>query len=158
MPAGTRMLVRLDQTLDSASTQPGQRFGGTLQADLVGSDGARVVPAGSAVFGTLVTVESSGRVAGQSQLEVAFTDVRINGSLVPIQAQGVKAVGEATGRSTARKAGAGAIVGGVLGGGSGALKGAAIGGAASLLTRGSQVNIPAGTLLEVQLSAPLTVG
>jgi hypothetical protein len=158
VPAGTRLLVRLDQPLDSGSTQPGQRFSGTLEADLVGTEGERVVPAGSAVFGTLVNVQSSGRVRGQSQLDVAFTDVRVNGSLVPIQAQGVKAVGEATGRDTGRKVGAGAIVGGVLGGGSGAVKGAAIGGAASILTRGAQVNIPAGTLLEVQLSAPLVIG
>lgn len=158
MPAGTRLLVRLDQSLNSGSTQPGQRFSGTLEANLVGTGGERVVPAGSAVFGTLVNVQSSGRVAGQSQLDVAFTDVRVNGSLIPIQAQGVKAVGEATGRDTGRKMGAGAIIGGVLGGGSGAVKGAAIGGAAAILTRGAQVNIPAGTLLEVQLSAPLVIG
>jgi hypothetical protein len=158
VPAGTRLLVRVDQSINSGSTQPGLRFSATLEADLVGTGGERVVPAGSAVFGTLVNVKSSGRVAGQSQLDVAFTDVRVNGSLVPIEAQGVKAVGEATGRDTARKVGAGALVGGAFGGGSGALKGAAVGGAASILTRGAQVNIPAGTLLEVQLSAPLVIG
>lgn len=157
VPAGTRLLVRLDQPLDSARMPPGQRFSATLEADLLGSKGERLVPAGSTVFGQLVAVQSSGRVAGQSQLDVAFTDVRINGTLVPIQAQGVKAVSEATGRDTARKVGAGALVGAAFGGGSGALKGAAVGGAVAILTKGAQVNIPAGTLLEVLLGAPLVI-
>ncbi len=157
VPAGTRLLVRLDQNIDSARMPTGQRFSATLEADLLGSQGERLVPAGSAVFGTLVNVQSSGRVAGQSQIDVAFTDVRVDGSLVPIRAQGVKAVGEATGRDTARKVGVGALVGAAFGGGSGALKGAAIGGAVAILTQGDQVKIPAGTLLEVQISAPVVI-
>ena len=138
VPAGTRLLVRLNQALDSGRMPAGQRFSATLEADLVGSGGERLVPAGSAVFGTLVNVQSSGRVAGQSQLDVAFTDVRVDGSLVPLQAQGVTAVGEATGRDTARKVGVGALVGAAFGGGSGALKGAAIGGAVAILTKGNR--------------------
>jgi hypothetical protein len=56
---------------------------------------------------------------------------------------------------------AGAVIGGIIGGGSGAAKGAAIGGGAGagavLATRGDEVRLPAGTVLSVKLTTPLTV-
>jgi hypothetical protein len=157
VPAGTRLLVRLDDTLDSGRMPAGQRFSATLETDLADATGAPVVPVGTKVFGVLAQVQKAGNVAGTSEMEVTFTDVRIGGTMVPIQTQGVKAVGEAQGKDTARKVAAGALVGAAFGGGSGALKGAAIGGAVALVTRGSQVKLPAQTLLEVSLRAPLTI-
>ncbi len=116
-----------------------------------------IVPAGTKVMGIIADSKSAGRVVGKSELEIAFTDLQINGVLFPIQSQGVKAVGEGSGRDTARKVGAAALVGGAFGGGSGAAKGAAIGGAAAMLTRGKEIRIPSGTVLELSLVAPARV-
>jgi hypothetical protein len=58
-------------------------------------------------------------------------------------------------------AGAGAAVGAILGGGSGAATGAAIGAAAGtgtvLATKGDDVRLEVGSMLETQLTAPLRV-
>jgi hypothetical protein len=148
-------MLRMDQTIDSATTPTGASFSATLQGDLVGGDGKTVVPAQSKVFGKIVEAKASGNVVGKAELELAFTEVDIGGRLVAIESQGVKAVGEGTGRKSARQVAAGALIGGAIGGKEGAGKGAMVGGAAALLTRGNQIKIPEGTLLELQLRAPL---
>lgn len=155
VPAGSKLLVRLDETLDSARTPAGQSFTATLEADLVGAEGTTVVPMGSTVLGKIVEAQASGRVVGKAELEIAFTEVRVNGRLLPIQSQGVQAVGENTARKSARQVAAGALIGGAIGGKKGAGRGAMAGGAVALMTRGNQIQIPAGTLLELQLLAPL---
>jgi predicted lipid-binding transport protein (Tim44 family) len=109
------------------------------------------------VFGIVHDASQAGNLVGQSELEMAFTDLQINGMLFPIQSQGVKAVGEKSGRDTAKKVAAGALIGGAFGGGSGAAKGAAIGGGAALLTRGKSVKVAAGTMLELTLLAAAKV-
>jgi hypothetical protein len=108
-------------------------------------------------LGVILETQSAGRVAGKSEVSIAFTDLDIGGVLFPIQSQGVKAVGQGSGGDTARKVAAGALIGGALGGGDGAAKGAAVGGAAAILTRGKEVKIPSGTILELTLAAPVKV-
>jgi len=148
--------MRLDDNVDSAKGA-GVRFSASLEAALPDASGNVIVPAGTKVLGIIAESKSAGRLVGKSEMEIAFTDLQINGLLFPIQSQGVKAVGEGSGRDTARKVGAAALIGGAFGGGSGAAKGAAIGGAAALLTRGQQIRIPKGTLLELSLVAPARV-
>jgi hypothetical protein len=156
VPAGSRFVVRLDDNVDSGKGA-GLRFRASLEAALPDAAGNVLVPAGTKVMGLIADSKSAGRLVCKSELEIAFTDLQINGLLFPIQSQGVKAVGEGSGRDTARKVGAAALVGGAFGGGSGAAKGAAIGGAAALLTRGKQIRIPSGTLLELSLVGPAKV-
>ena len=69
-----------------------------------------------------------------------------------MRAQGGNEAGRTVGR-TARAA----AIGGLAGGSRGARTGARVGAGASLLTQGSSINIPAGTILETDLSAPLTL-
>lgn len=149
-------MMRLDDNVDSAKGA-GVRFTASLEAALPDASGNVIVPAGTKVMGLIAESKAAGRLVGKSEMEIAFTDLRINGVLFPIQSQGVKAAGEGSGRDTARKVGAAALIGGAFGGGSGAAKGAAIGGAAALLTRGQQVRIPSGTMLELTLVAPARV-
>lgn len=156
VPAGSRFVVRLEDNVDSGRGA-GVRFRASLEAALPDAAGNVIVPAGTPVLGIIADAKSAGRLVGKSELEIDFTDLQINGLLFPIQSQGVKAVGEGSGKDTARKVGAAALVGGAFGGGSGAAKGAAIGGAAALLTRGKQIRIPSGTLLELSLYAPAKV-
>jgi hypothetical protein len=137
---------------------PGQRFRASLEAALLDASGKVVVPARTKVLGIILESESAGRVAGKSEVAIAFTDLDVGGVLFPIKSQGVKAVGEGSGGDTARKVAAGALIGGAIGGsGKGAAKGAAVGGAAAILTRGKEVKIPSGTILELTLAAPVKV-
>jgi len=157
VPAGSRLVLRLDDTVDSGRMSPGQRFRASLEAALLDQSGKVIVPARTKVLGVILETQQAGRVAGKSEVSIAFTDLEIGGVLFPIQSQGVKAVGEGSGGDTARKVAAGALIGGALGGGDGAAKGAAVGGAAAILTRGKQVKIPSGTILELTLAAPVKV-
>ena len=58
------------------------------------------------------------------------------------------------GRTVGRTARAAAI-GGLVGGSSGARTGAKVGVGASILTSGSSINVPAGTIVETELAGPL---
>jgi hypothetical protein len=156
VPAGSRLVLRLDDNVDSGQSA-GMRFGASLQGALLDASGNVVVPAGTKVLGVVTQSKTAGNVAGRSEVEIAFTDMQINGVLFPIQSQSVQAVGQGSGRDTARKVGAAALIGGAFGGGSGAAKGAAIGGAAAILTRGKNIKIPSGTMLELSLAAPARV-
>ena len=139
VPAGSRLLLRVDDTIDSGRMSPGQRFHASLDAALLDQSGRVVVPARTRVFGVITGSQSAGNVAGRSEVEIAFTDLEIGGVLYPIQSQGVQAAGQSSGGNTARKVAAGALIGGAIGGGKGAAQGAAVGGAAAILTRGKEV-------------------
>jgi hypothetical protein len=87
---------------------------------------------------------------------LTFTDITINGQLVPIQTSAIQAVTDATAKKSAGQVGRAAAIGGLVDGSSGAKTGAKVGVGAAILTGGSQVKIPPNTLLEFNLSAPLT--
>lgn len=156
IPAGTRLVIRTVENIDTRQHSAGHRFRGQLEGALV-IDGITAVPRGSFVHGRLVSSSQSGRVAGSSQLVAEFTDVMINDQLIPMSTGALVAQtsGEA-GRTVGRTARA-AAVGGLIGGSSGARTGARVGAGASILTSGSSINIPRGTILETTLGASLTV-
>jgi len=156
VPAGTRLVIRTTENIDSRQHSAGHRFRGQLEGALV-IDGVTAVPRGSFVHGRLISSSQAGRMVGSSELVAEFSDVMINDQLIPMST-GVLAAqtsGEA-GRTIGRTARA-AAVGGLVSGRSGARTGARVGAGASILTSGSSINIPRGTILETTLSAPLTV-
>ncbi len=156
VPAGTRLVIRTTDTIDSRQHSAGHRFRGQLEGALV-VDGVTVVPRGSFVHGRIAQSNQAGRVAGSSSLAAEFTDIMINDQLLPISTGTLAAqTGGEAGRTVGRTARA-AAVGGLIGGSSGARTGARVGAGASLLTSGASINIPRGTILETTLSAPLTV-
>jgi hypothetical protein len=156
VPAGTRLVIRTTDAIDSSRHSAGHRFRGQLEGALV-VDGMTAVTRGTFVHGRITQARQAGRAVGSSELSVEFTDIMIDDQLIPISTGGLSAQtqGEA-GRTVGRTARA-AAVGGLIGGSSGARSGARVGAGASILTRGSSVNIPRGTIVETTLSAPLTV-
>jgi hypothetical protein len=150
VPAGTRFMVRMSQDLDSKKHKTGYKFTAKLEGDLV-AGGVVVAPNGSTVYGVLAEAKKSGRLAGQSEMTTVLTDIMINNQLVPIRTSAVKAVSESTGKKTVGRTARAAAVGGLIDGSSGARTGAKVGLGASILTSGSQVYIPRGTLLEYTL-------
>src|SRR5215510_8319853 len=86
IPAGTRLLVRTTNNIDSRSSRPGSRFTGTLETNLH-LDNVTVAPRGTTVHGRLVEATSAGRTAGRSRLTLELTDIVINGNANPIVTQ-----------------------------------------------------------------------
>jgi hypothetical protein len=156
VPAGTRLVIRTTENVDSRQHGAGHRFRGQLEGAIV-VDGQTVAPSGTFLHGRVIQASQAGRVVGSSELAVEFTDIMINDQLVPIQTGDLTAQGGGeAGRTVGRTARA-AAVGGLIGGSSGARTGARVGAGASILTRGSSVNIPRGTIVETRLDSPLTV-
>jgi hypothetical protein len=165
VPAGTRILVRLSETLSSANQRAGARFTSRLETNLM-AEGVVAAPRGATVHGQVVSVQSAGRMAGGSELALELTDIVINDTAHPIMTGRYQLQGQGQGGRTARNvaggAGLGSVIGAIAGGGRGAAIGAAAGGA--LGTAGSaaggggqQVNFAQGTLLEFRLQQPASL-
>jgi TolA-binding protein len=159
VPAGTELDVRLQTTLNSGTAQPEQRFEATTAADLMGSNGQVIIPAGSLVRGIISDVKSAGRVERKASMTLAFDQITIRGRNYPIRATVAPVEGEGV-RGDAAKigtgAGVGAIIGGILGGFKGALAGILIGGGGVVAaTEGQEVNLPSGTVLRLRFDSPL---
>jgi len=161
VPAGTRILVRLAETLSSAQQRSGARFTGRLETNVT-VGGSVVAPQGATVHGQVVSAQSAGRMAGGSELALELTDIVINGTAHPIMTTTYQLQGEGQGGRTARRvtggAGLGSVIGALAGGGTGAAIGAAagagLGTARSAGGRGQQVGLGQGTLLEFRLQHP----
>ena len=156
VPAGTRLMIRMVDSVDSKRHGAGHKFRGQLEGALV-VGGATVAPRGTFVYGTVVASSQGGRAVGSSSLAMEFTDIMIDDQLYPLATQGLSAQSQnETGRTVGRTARAAAI-GGLIDGSSGARTGAKVGLGASILTSGSNVNVPAGTLLDTSLRVDLRV-
>ena len=153
VPTGTRLVIRTIDTIDSSRHSVGHRFRGQLEGALV-VDGVTVAPRGAYVHGRITQANQSSNLAG------TFTDILLDDQLIPISTGDleVQAANEGGRRLVGRTARA-AAVGGLMGGSSGARRGARVGVGASIIASGSQssINIPAGTIVEATLSAPLVV-
>ena len=164
VPAGTRILVRMIDSVDSDTNKVGDRFRASLEEDLT-ADGRVVARKGTDVYGRLVEVKEAGRIAGRSELRLQLTDILINQQLHPIVTGDYDIAGEGRGGESAKRIGAGAavgaVVGAIAGGGKGAAIGAGVGAAAGttiqVLTRGEQVRVPSETLLEFRIELAFTV-
>ena len=164
VPAGTSVSVRINQTLDSESTQEGATFTGVVtNAVIVG--GENVIPAGSSVDGRVLRVHEAGHYQGNSLLSVEITSIRRRGQRIDVASDPYTIEGKGRGKNTIAKVGGGAAVGAILGGIFGGGKGAAIGAAAGAgaggvangVTRGQQVQIASETVVRFQLANGFTV-
>jgi hypothetical protein len=156
VPAGTRLVIRMVDSVDSKRHGVGHKFRGQLEGALV-SNGIAVAPRGTILYGTITSAKQSGRAAGSSELAMEFTDIMIDDQLYPIATEGLAAQTGGEGKRTAGRTARAAAIGGLVGGSSGAKTGAKVGFGASLLTGGQSINIPAGTLLETALRIPLSI-
>lgn len=154
VPAGTRIVVRTGEAIDSKKHSTGHKFTARLEADLVVNN-ALVATRGTTVYGQVTEAKKSGNLAGKGSLQFTFTDIMINNQMKPIITSGVKAVTTSTGGKTAGTTARAAAIGGLYNGSKGAKDGAKVGLGLSILTSGNNVNVPSGTLLEFNLQQPL---
>jgi outer membrane biosynthesis protein TonB len=161
---GTTIPIRITQTLDSATTQQGETFTGTIASDIV-SDGVVAIRTGASVTGRVVAVQEAAHYKGSSLLTIELTSINRHGEHLTINTDSYSVQGKGRGGNTAAKVGGGAavgaILGGIIGGGKGAAIGAAAGGGAgagvNTVTRGEQVQIPSETLIRFSLTNTLAL-
>jgi len=164
VPAGTPIPVRITQTLDSATTQPGTPFNGVVTHEVV-VDGFVVIPGGSAVSGTVTDAKDAAHFKGSSLLSLQLTSLRRHGQLISINTDPYSVEGKGRGGNTAAKVGGGAaigaVLGGIFGGGKGALIGAGAGAGGGAIvqgaTRGQQVVISSESIIRFRLANSIVV-
>ncbi len=164
MAAGAIIPVRITQTLDSATTQTGDKFTGAIASDVI-VDGMVVLPQGTPVTGHVDEAKDAAHFKGSSLLTISLTSISHKGDRIQVATEAYTKQGEGRGKNSAEKVGGGAavgaILGGILGGGKGAAIGAAAGGGvgagANGVTRGQQVQIPSESVVRFKLSDPVIV-
>jgi hypothetical protein len=164
VPAGSRILIRMIDPIDTTKQKTGYRFTATLETNLQAEDTV-IAPRGTTVYGRLANASSSGRMKGSSELTLELTDIVINGTAYPLLTSTYEIKGKGEGGNTAKKvvggAGLGALIGGLAGGGKGAgigaLAGAGAGTAVAASKKGEQLQIPSESLLEFRLEQPVAL-
>lgn len=162
VPAGTHIVVRMIDGIDSNQNRVGDTFQASLEDPLV-VDSTQIAAKGTTVYGKLEQVKSAGRIQGQSELRLVLTGIMLNGSTYNIVTGDYDVQGSSRGHQTAKRAGIGALAGGVIGAIAGGGKGAAIGAgvgagagtAVSVMTHGQQVHVPSETVLDFTLQQPV---
>ena len=164
VPAGTRILIRTANSIDSSKQKAGYRFTASLETNLQANNMV-VAPRGATVYGRLASASSAGRMSGSSNLGLELTDIVVNGTSYPLLTSTYEIKGSGEGSKTAKKAvggaGLGALIGGIAGGGKGAgigaLAGAGAGTAVAATKKGEQLSIPSESLLEFRLAQPASL-
>lgn len=164
VPDGTTLSVRMVDSIDSETAQPGQVFHATLDSPIVIDDNV-AIPAHADIEGRVVEVKSAGRFAGKSELAVELFKLSYNGKTYNIHTNQYSRAGASRGKTTATRVGGGAalgaIIGGLAGGGKGAAIGATVGagagGGATAVHKGEQIRLASEQVLTFTLESPLTV-
>lgn len=177
VPSGTRVPLRLQSGISTKTAHVGDGVYARTEFP-VAIDGKMMIPVGTYVQGKISKIVRPGRVKGRAELQFNFTTlifpsgytVTLPGSVDSldsekaqtkdaegtIQQEGEKGKDIGTVASTGAT---GAVIGGIAGGGKGAGIGAGIGGATGLaiamLSRGSDVHLPAGTTVEMVINRPV---
>lgn len=169
VPAGTRMSLELVETLASNRNQPGDRFRARVAHDVV-VGGEVAIPAGSEISGVVTEAVALKKIGGRAKLGLEFTSVEPpSGSSSEIKASYLVVGKSETKKDAATIGGAaagGALLGRILGHQSdhdargtsvGAVVGGAAGTAIAAKTKGQEVVLPAGHVIQVRLEAPADV-
>jgi hypothetical protein len=164
VPAGTRIRVRLGQTLSTKESQTGDSFSGVV-VDPVRVNGQTVISAGARAQGVVTESKGLGKFKGQAVLAIRLDSVSADGRTYQVRTSHVERVEQGKGKRSAVMtgggAGLGALIGGLAGGGKGALIGGLLGGgggaAGSAFTGNKDLVIPAESILTFDLERSLTV-
>ncbi len=165
IPAGTVVIMRLNEPLSSDHNQIGDQFTGVLEQPIV-VNGWVVARRGQTVVGQVKSVKKAGRVVGTSQLGVELTNLTlVDGEQAPVLTELWKASGGtshgADAATIAGGTGLGAAIGAAADWGRGAAIGAGAGAVAGigavLLTRGRPTILEPESQLTFRLVDPVKV-
>jgi hypothetical protein len=162
VPEGSRILVRMNETIDVKHATSGERFSGTVAEPVVVGDTV-AVPQGSTARGQVLVAHKRGRFKGKSVLALTLTGLEVNGTEYRIETSDLTRTKKGKGKRTAALIGGGAglgmLVGGVASGGVGLLVGGLAGGGAGTLasafTGNGDIKIPAESVVTFRLQNAL---
>jgi len=161
VPSGTTIPVTITQQLSAKNNNVGDGFSGELAGPVKTSGGATVFPRGASVVGTVVGAKGRGRFKGAGDLAIQITSIRGTPVSVGIYEHEEKGKGKRTAGMVGGGAGGGALIGGLAGGGKGALIGGLVGAGAgtagAAFTGNKDIVIPAESVVNFRLTAPVTV-
>jgi hypothetical protein len=164
LPRGTRLQVRLNQTIDVKHAESGDRFSGIL-AEPVVEGNTVAVPSGSAASGEVLVAHKRGHFKGKSVLALTLTRLEVNGAIYRIDTSNLARTKKGKGKRSAAFIGGGAgmgmLIGGLATGGVGLLVGGLAGGGAGALgaafTGNRDLSIPAESVVTFRLQDALTL-
>ena len=161
--AGTQVSVKLNEAYSTKTAALGAAVNAELASDLV-IDGRRVAKSGAPISGTVTEVISgSKKIGAVPALKIDFTQLVVaDGSTMPVAIRVNQKGQSEKGRDTAKIVGgtaAGAIIGHQVDSDKGAVIGGVIGGVAGAIgaqKTGTEVDLPAGTVLPASVLTPFT--
>jgi hypothetical protein len=166
-PAGTELVVRTVETIDSRNVAADQAFSAIVEQEITNSAGRVIVPKGSSAQ-LMIRQMSSGGATGSPEMALDIQSITVAGRKYLVSTADLARAGD-TGigknKRTAEAIGGGAALGGIIGGIAGGGKGAAIGvvvgaaggAGAQVLTRGQDVRVPVDTVLKFTLDKAATL-
>jgi hypothetical protein len=161
IPSGTTIPVTITQQLSAKNNNVGDGFSGELAGPVKTSGGTTVFPRGAHVLGTVVGAKGRGRFKGAGDLAIQITSISGTPVSVGIYEHTEKGKGKRTAGMIGGGGGGGALIGGLAGGGKGALIGGLVGAGAgtvgSAFTGNKDIVIPAESVVNFALTAPVTV-
>jgi uncharacterized protein YcfJ len=166
-PAGTELVVRTSDTIDSRDAGTQQTFAAVVEQEVTNASGRVIIPERSGAQ-LIIRRVSSGGATGSPEMVLDIQSITVDGraylvSTTDLTLESDTGIGQ--NRRTAETVGGGAllgtIIGAIAGGGKGAeigvLVGAAGGAGAQVLTRGRDIQVPAETVLRFRLDRPVTL-
>jgi type IV secretory pathway VirB10-like protein len=164
VPQGTMLALTLQTGLATKTTRVGDRFEATV-ASPVHVDGRLAIPEGAKVTGHVILAEQPGKASGRGQLQLSYDQLAFDGHSYDLGTRSEVYESKSGTKKDVALIGGGAVAGGIVGavvGGDksvakGAAAGAVAGTGASLLTRGPQLTIASGTVLNASLDQAVSV-
>jgi hypothetical protein len=161
LPAGTRIIGALEQTVSTKRNAVGDRITITSQAPM-GVNQEATLPAGVSLSGEVTHIKGGGRLTGAPEITIRFTRLEIDGREYSVSAEPFRIRGRSSTGETAAEIGGGAVVGGVVGAIAGdvvkgAVIGAVLGTGVAVATDGDDIVLRSGRQLRVQLTEPVVV-
>jgi hypothetical protein len=160
-PAGTELVVRTVETIDSRNVGSDQAFSAIVEQEVTNASGSVIIPERSSAQ-LVIRQVSQGGTTGSPEMALDIQSISIEGRRYLISTKDLVVNsdrGLGSNKRTAETVGGGAalgtIIGAVAGGGKGAaigaVAGAAGGAGVQIMTRGRDVRVPADTVLRFRL-------
>jgi len=165
VPSTSVIGLRIETPVSTETAHLEDRVEARVMRDL-SVDGRTAIPAGTRALGAVTMVERGGKVKERARLGVRFhTLVLADGAQLPIRTDTIIREGESPAGDSARKIGGaavgGAILGALMGGKKGAIVGSTAGaaGGTAVVMAGDRnaATLPAGAVVTVRLSSPVSV-